>query len=104
MHLAVSAKTRELGIRIAVGARAWNIYALVIGDGAKLAFWGIAAGSILSMLATSALAGMLFEVKPTDPISFAGAAAILVTVAIGACYLPARRAGKLDPVAALHED
>jgi predicted permease len=104
MHLAVSAKTRELGIRIAVGARAWNIYALVICDGAKLAFWGIAAGSILSMWATSALAGMLFEVKPTDPISFAGAAAILLTVAIGACYLPARRAGKLDPVAALHED
>ena len=53
MDLAVSAKTRELGIRIAVGARAWNIYALMIGDGAKLAFWGIAAGSILSLPASS---------------------------------------------------
>jgi predicted permease len=104
MHFAVAAKTREIGIRMAVGARASNIFGLVIGDGAKLAFWGIAAGSVLSMWTTSVLAGMLFGVTPTDPISFASAAAILVAVAIGACYLPARKAAQLDPVAALRED
>jgi predicted permease len=104
MHFAVAAKTREIGIRMAVGARASNIFGLVIGDGARLAFWGIAAGSVLSMWTTSALGGMLFGVTPTDPVSFASAAAILAVVAIVACYLPARKAAMLDPVAALRED
>jgi predicted permease len=104
MHFAVAAKTREIGIRMAVGARASNIFGLVIGDGARLALWGIAVGSVVSMWTTTALSGMLFTVKPTDPISFASAAAILVAVALGACYLPARRAATLDPVVALRED
>ncbi len=104
MHFAVVAKTREIGIRMAVGARASNIFGLVIGDGVRLAVWGIAGGAMLSMWITAALAGMLFEVKPTDPASFASAAAILIIVAMGACYLPARRAARLDPVAALRED
>jgi putative ABC transport system permease protein len=104
MHFAVAAKTREIGIRMAVGARASNIFGLVIADGARLAFWGVAVGSVLSMWTTSALAGMLFGVTPTDPISFLSAATILVAVAIGACYLPARKAAMLDPVAALRED
>ncbi len=104
MHFAVAAMTREIGIRMAVGARASNIFGLVIGDGAKLAFWGIAAGGVLSMWTTAALGGMLFGVTPTDPISFASAAMILVAVAIGACYLPARKAAMLDPVAALREE
>ncbi len=104
MHFAVAAKTREIGIRMAVGARALNIVGLVIGDGTKLALLGIAAGGVLSMWTTAALSGMLFEVKPTDPASFATAAGILLAVAMGACYLPARRAAQLDPLSALREE
>jgi putative ABC transport system permease protein len=104
MHFAVAAKTREIGIRIAVGARAADILALVVGDGARLALAGIAAGALASAWTTEALASLLFGVKPTDPASFAGAATVLAAVAVVACCLPARRAASLDPVAALREE
>jgi putative ABC transport system permease protein len=103
MHFAVIAKTREIGIRIAVGARGADIAWLVIGDGARLAVAGIVVGAFASAWATEALAGLLFGVQSTDPVSFAAAAAILTAIAVGACYLPARRAARLDPVAALRE-
>jgi predicted permease len=104
MHFAVAAKTREIGIRMAVGARAADIVGLVLRDGARLAGAGIAAGALASAWTTEALASLLFGVKPTDPASFAGAAALLALVAVAACCLPARRAARLDPVAALRED
>ncbi|HXB69877.1 MAG TPA: ABC transporter permease [Candidatus Acidoferrales bacterium] len=104
MHFAVAAKTREIGIRIAVGARAADILGLVLSDGVRLALAGIAAGALASAWTTEALAGLLFGVKPTDPASFAAAATVLATVAVAACYLPARRAARLDPVAALREE
>jgi predicted permease len=104
MHFAVAAKTREIGIRMAVGARASDILGLVLGDGARLAAAGIVAGALASAWTTEALSGLLFGVKPTDPASFAGAAAVLATVAVLACYMPARRAARLDPVAALREE
>jgi putative ABC transport system permease protein len=103
MHFAVIARTREIGVRIAVGARGGDILALVIRDGAMLACVGIAAGAFASAWTSEALAGMLFGVKSTDPASFAMAAGILATVAVAASYLPARRAARLDPVAALRE-
>jgi predicted permease len=104
MHFAVGAKTREIGIRMAVGARASNIFSLVIGDGARLAAAGIGVGLLGSAWSADALSGMLFGVKPIDPASFLAAIAILICAAIAACYFPARRAASLDPVAALRQD
>ena len=104
MHFAVAAKTREIGIRIAVGARAADILGLVVRDGARLALMGIAAGALASAWTTEALANLLYGVKPTDPLSFAAAGGLLAIVALMACYLPARRAAHLDPIAALREE
>jgi putative ABC transport system permease protein len=104
MHFSVAAKTREIGIRIAVGARSVNIARLVIGDGVRLAATGIAAGAIGSVWTNDVLSGLLFGVKTTDPVSFGAAAALLAVVSVMACWLPARRAARLDPVAALREE
>ena len=104
MHFAVAAKTREIGIRIAVGARHADILRLVVGDGARLALAGIAAGAFASAWTTEALRNLLFGVTPGDPASFAAATALLAAVAVTACYLPARRAARLDPVSALREE
>ena len=104
MHFAVAAKTREIGIRIAVGARNADIFRLVVGDGARLALAGIVAGALASAWTTEALRNLLFGVTPGDPASFAASTAMLATVAVIACYLPARRAARLDPVTALREE
>ena len=104
LQFSVSQKTREIGIRMAVGARAENILSLILGDGAKLAIAGIAIGLLASMWTGTALSSLLFGIKPFDPASFLSAAALLISVGLAACYLPARRAAHLDPVAALRED
>lgn len=104
MHLTVTARTREIGIRMAVGARAGDILHLVIGSGAKLAIMGIAAGAFASAWVTDVLAGILFAIKPTDLWSFAGAAIVLTLVAIAACLFPALRAAHLDPISAMRDE
>jgi ABC-type antimicrobial peptide transport system permease subunit len=104
MHFAVAAKTREIGIRMAVGARAADILVLVLRDGARLALAGILAGALASAWTAEALASLLFGVKATDGLSFAASGALLAAVAVAACYLPARRAARLDPLTALREE
>ncbi|HUA82623.1 MAG TPA: ABC transporter permease [Bryobacteraceae bacterium] len=104
MHFAVAARTREIGIRMAVGARPANILSLVIGDGTRLAAVGIGAGLLGSVWSADAISGLLFGVRPIDPVSFSAGVLILIFVALAACVIPARRAASLNPVAALRND
>ncbi len=104
MHYSVAARTHEIGIRVAVGADRRDILSLIVGSGMRVALAGTAVGLIGASWATSALASALFEVKPGDPISFAAGGLILLSVALVASYFPARRATRVDPVLALHQN
>ena len=97
----VSRRTNEIGIRVALGAQSADILQQVLGEGARLAAAGLALGLAASIIATRFLGTLLFGVKPTDPLTFATVAAILTAVALTACYLPARRATRVDPLVAL---
>jgi putative ABC transport system permease protein len=97
----VSQRTNEIGIRMALGATRKDVLRLVLRYGAGLAFIGAALGFIASLAATRALTSMLFDVSATDPQTFLMVAALLMAVVLGASYIPARRAAKVDPMVAL---
>ena len=101
MHYAVAQRTHEMGIRIALGARISNVLWLVIGEGLRLVLIGVAAGLLVAVQLTGVMAHLLFEVSSTDPAIFAMVPLVLAMVALLACYLPARRASKVDPIVAL---
>jgi putative ABC transport system permease protein len=101
---AVSQRTHEIGIRLALGAQQRDVMRLVVGDGARLAFFGIALGLAGALALTRVMTSLLFEVKPTDPATFAGVAILLAMVALAACYIPARRAMRVDPMIALRHE
>jgi putative ABC transport system permease protein len=101
MSYSVVQRTHEIGIRMALGASRPDVLALVVKQGMTLALMGIAAGAMLSLGMTRLIAGMLFGITATDPLTFAGVAALLGTVAFLANYLPARRASNVDPMVAL---
>ena len=104
MAYAVSQRTHEIGVRIAIGAQPQDVLRLVVGDGAKLALCGIAIGIVAGLLLTRLMASLLFEVTPTDPATFALVSALLAVVGLAACYIPARRATRVDPMVALRYD
>ncbi|MGC2816151.1 MAG: ABC transporter permease [Candidatus Acidiferrum sp.] len=98
---AVNQRTHEIGIRTALGAQRRDVLRLVMRDGAKIALFGIAFGIAGALALTRLMASLLFEVKPTDPATFAGVTILLALVALAACYIPARRAMRVDPMVAL---
>ena len=98
---AVTDRTHEIGLRIALGARRWNVLSLVINRGLILTLLGIVIGLGGAFALTRTLKAMLFEVSPTDPVTFVGVPLLLLVVALGACYFPAWRATKVDPLIAL---
>ncbi len=98
----VTARTREIGIRMSLGASRGRVLGQVILEGMRLALVGFAAGILGALAAGRVLAGLLHEVHPGDPAIFAAAAGFLTLVALLACYVPARRAARLDPMRALH--
>jgi putative ABC transport system permease protein len=104
MSYAVARRTREMGIRLALGARGADVLKLVIRQGMKPVIAGVALGLAGAYALTRVMATLLFGVSPTDPTVFIGVAALLATVALLACYLPARRAMKIDPVVALRRE
>jgi putative ABC transport system permease protein len=101
LSYSVSQRTQEIGIRMALGAAPRDVLRLVIGQGLVLALTGLLIGTLGGLLATRALGSMLFEVEPTDPSVYLLIGLGLTAVAMGASYLPARRAGRLDPLTSL---
>jgi predicted permease len=97
----VGQRTQEIGIRIALGARRWEILRMILSHGARMACIGVVIGLVASLGLTRLMLGMLYGVSPIDPLTFAGVGAILTLVALAACYIPARRATRVDPMAAL---
>jgi predicted permease len=104
MSYLVVRRQHEIGIRMAVGAQRGDILRLVLGQGARLAGIGLVAGLIASVGAGRALSSLLFKVNPFDPMTLGGVSAMLLGVALAACYLPARRAMRMDPLVALRHE
>ncbi len=104
MNYSVSLRTKEIGIRMALGAQPGAVWRLIVFGGARLAFAGIAIGVGGTLAATKILASLLFRVKATDPATFTGVAVLLSCVVLIACHIPARRATRVDPIIALHEE
>ena len=98
----VAESTKELGIRMALGALKSDVLGMVLGRGLKLVLMGIAIGAVAALAATRVMASFLFHVSATDPVTFVAVAGIFVVVALAACLIPARRATNVDPMVALH--
>jgi len=104
MSYTVAERTNEIGIRMALGALRGDVTAMILRKAATLLAAGLAVGVGLSLAAASAASALLFGLKPRDPLTLATAAAVLAAVALGASYLPARRAAALDPIASLKDE
>jgi putative ABC transport system permease protein len=104
LSYSVSQRVQEIGVRVALGAERRDVLRLIVGQGLRLAAWGIAGGIAGAAGITWVIQSILYNVTPTDPVSFGGVAAFLVLIALMASYVPARRALAVDPIVALRND
>jgi putative ABC transport system permease protein len=101
LSYSVNQQTREIGIRMAMGAQTGRVLKLVVGQGMRLALVGLVLGLVIAFAAMRVLSTLLFGVSAHDPVIFVGVSLVLLAAAILACYIPARRATKVDPMVAL---
>jgi predicted permease len=101
MAYSVSRRTREIGVRVALGARPWDVLTMILRQGLRTIFIGLSIGLAASLAFTRALGALLFGITATDPLTFAAVILLLVATALLACYIPARRASNVDPIVAL---
>jgi putative ABC transport system permease protein len=104
VHFSVQQRVREIGVRMVLGAHKLDVLWLVLGQGLKMVLAGVGVGIGLVFAFTRLMARLLFEIEPADPLTLAGAAALLTAVASLACWLPARRAARVDPMVALRTE
>jgi len=101
MSYSVTQRTHEIGIRMAIGARPLDVFKMILGHGMKLALIGVGVGLVFAFLLTRLMATMLFGVRPTDATTYGAISILLIGVALLACYLPGRRATKVEPTISL---
>jgi putative ABC transport system permease protein len=100
----VSQRTQEIGLRMAIGAQRGDVLKMIVGGGMKLALAGVVIGTLGALALSRLVEAMLYDVTPFDPASYAATSALLLAVAAAACYVPARRATRVDPLVALRQD
>ena len=101
MAYSVTQRTQEIGVRVALGATTGNVLSMVLGEGLRMTVIGLAAGLTGAMLLTRAMASLLFQVSATDPLTFVLVGIGLTIAGLLACFVPARRAARVDPMVAL---
>jgi len=101
LSYAVAQRTHEIGIRVALGAQQQDVLKMVVGQGAKLVILGVAVGIVAALVLMRLMSSLLYGVSATDPVTFIGVVILLALVALAACWIPARRALKVDPTVAL---
>jgi ABC-type antimicrobial peptide transport system permease subunit len=104
LHHVVVQRTNEIGVRVALGARPGTVMALVLRQGLSLALVGAGIGLVGAFLVSRLLSKLLFEVAPSDPLTFGISVVLLMAVAGAACWLPSRRAARIDPIVALRQE
>jgi putative ABC transport system permease protein len=100
----VAQRTHEIGVRMALGAQRSEVMRLILGHGARMVVVGVAIGSVVALGLTRLMTNQLFGVTAHDPLTFAAVAGVIILTAVAACYVPARRATRVDPMVALRAE